>query len=244
MDSNTKIYSQNYSQPEEGPPKSSNDLILELVVQLEQAPKEYARLTKEIDERREAIQMLLKTARQMVPELEEELAILESTKKVIHREVKIPEWMIGRIPVDSLGKKATPNELPTPAPGMTPSGRKKRIYGKRKKIKSDIITDYVIDKIVELIHTDEKYYRATDIYEYLVAKKFIDPETIPGDPNRRKQQFGRMLERIDQDKLVYNNRYNIRAWGLPDFGTEAHERRKALLLKGAQGNRTSSYGRE
>jgi hypothetical protein len=113
-----------------------------------------------------------------------------------------------------------------------------RVFTKKK---SDILTDEVIDKIREFIASDESYHKAKDIYGYLVRNNIIAP--FPGDTPERAFAIG--LARVDQDVLKYNDHYTVMAWGLPDFGSPEHARRKALKSssRGDSGTRIKSYGR-
>lgn len=113
-----------------------------------------------------------------------------------------------------------------------------RVFTKKK---SDILTDEVIDKIREYIASDESYHKAKDIYGYLVRNNII--AAFPGDTPERAFAIG--LARVDQDVLKYNDHYTVMAWGLPDFGTPEHARRKALKSssRGDSGTRVKSYGR-
>ncbi len=113
-----------------------------------------------------------------------------------------------------------------------------RVFTKKK---SDILTDEVIDKIREFIASDESYHKAKDIYGHLVRNNII--AAFPGDTPERAFAIG--LARVDQDVLKYNDHYTVMAWGLPDFGTPEHARRKALKSssRGDSGTRVKSYGR-
>jgi hypothetical protein len=124
--------------------------------------------------------------------------------------------------------------------------KKKRGPQKGKKAfirrKSDILTDEVIEKIKDFISQDEDYHKSKEIYSYLTSNNIIPP--YPG--NTPDRVFAISLSRVDQDLIKYNNHYSIMAWGLPDFGTPEHARRKALKnsVKGKEGTRVSSYGRK
>ena len=108
--------------------------------------------------------------------------------------------------------------------------------------KSEILNDEVLEKIKDFISQDENYHKSKEIYQYLVENNIIAP--FPGDTPERA--FAIALSRVDQDILTYNNHYSILAWGLPDFGTPEHSRRKALKnsIRGDKGTRVSSYGPE
>ena len=124
--------------------------------------------------------------------------------------------------------------------------KKKRGPQKGKKAfirrKSEILTDEVIEKIKDFISQDEDYHKSKEIYAYLVNNNLVQP--FPG--NTPDRVFAITLSRVDQDLIKYNNHYSIMAWGLPDFGTPEHARRKALKnsVKGKEGTRVSSYGRK
>lgn len=107
--------------------------------------------------------------------------------------------------------------------------------------KSEILNDGVIEKIRDFISADETYHKSKEIYKYLIDNDIID--SFPGDTPDRA--FAISLSRVDQDLVKYNNHYTIMAWGLPDFGTPEHARRKALksTVRGEKGTRVSSYGR-
>ena len=143
------------------------------------------------------------------------------------------------------GKRDIEAILAVPATEEKPE-RKKRGPQKGKKAfirrKSDILNGEVIDKIRDFISTDEEYHKSKEIYSYLVDNNILQP--YPGaTPDR---VFAISLSRVDQDEIKYNNHYSIMAWGLPDFGTPEHARRKALKqsVKGKEGTRVSSYGRK
>lgn len=108
--------------------------------------------------------------------------------------------------------------------------------------KSEILNDEVIGKIRDFISTDEEYHKSKEIYSYLIDNNIIPPY----QGNTPDRVFAISLSRVDQDELKYNNHYSIMAWGLPDFGTPEHARRKALKhsVKGKEGTRVSSYGRK
>jgi len=124
--------------------------------------------------------------------------------------------------------------------------KKKRGPQKGKKAfirrKSEILTDEVIEKIKDFISQDEDYHKSKEIYAYLINNNLVQP--FPG--NTPDRVFAITLSRVDQDLIKYNNHYSIMAWGLPDFGTPEHARRKALKnsVKGKEGTRVSSYGRK
>ena len=124
--------------------------------------------------------------------------------------------------------------------------KKKRGPQKGKKAfirrKSEILTDEVIENIKDFISQDEDYHKSKEIYAYLVNNNLVQP--FPG--NTPDRVFAITLSRVDQDLIKYNNHYSIMAWGLPDFGTPEHARRKALKnsVKGKEGTRVSSYGRK
>jgi hypothetical protein len=132
------------------------------------------------------------------------------------------------------------------APAEDKPEKKKRGPQKGKKAfirrKSDILTDEVIEKIKDFISQDEDYHKSKEIYNYLTTNNIIPP--YPG--NTPDRVFAISLSRVDQDLIKYNNHYSIMAWGLPDFGTPEHARRKALRnsVKGKEGTRVSSYGRK
>jgi hypothetical protein len=132
------------------------------------------------------------------------------------------------------------------APSEEKPEKKKRGPQKGKKAfirrKSDILTDAVIEKIKDFISQDEDYHKSKEIYAYLIDNNLIQP--YPG--NTPDRVFAISLSRVDQDMVKYNNHYSIMAWGLPDFGTPEHARRKALKnsVKGKEGTRVSSYGRK
>jgi hypothetical protein len=124
--------------------------------------------------------------------------------------------------------------------------KKKRGPQKGKKAfirrKSEILTDSVIEKIRDFIAQDEDYHKSKEIYAYLLNNNIIQPFS----GNTPDRVFAITLSRVDQDLVKYNNHYSIMAWGLPDFGTPEHARRKALKnsVKGKDGTRISSYGRK
>ena len=107
--------------------------------------------------------------------------------------------------------------------------------------KSDILTDEVIEKIRKYIAADEEYHKSKDIYQYLVREKIITP--FPGP--KPEHAFAIALSRVDQTLIKYNDNYNIMAWGLPDFGSHEHLRRKALTssVRNEKGTRVASFGK-
>jgi hypothetical protein len=132
------------------------------------------------------------------------------------------------------------------APAEEKVEKKKRGPQKGKKAfirrKSEILTDEVIEKIKDFIGQDEDYHKSKEIYTYLTSNNIIPP--YPG--NTPDRVFAISLSRVDQDLIKYNNHYSIMAWGLPDYGTPEHARRKALKnsVKGKDGTRVSSYGKK
>lgn len=110
------------------------------------------------------------------------------------------------------------------------------------KKKSDILTDAVLEKIRDYIALDQEYHKSKDIYHYLLENNIIQPFGGP----KPEHAFAIALARVDQNVIKYNDHYTIMAWGLPDFGTPEHLRRKALTgsARGEKGTRVTSYGRE
>jgi hypothetical protein len=99
--------------------------------------------------------------------------------------------------------------------------KKKKAFIRRK---SDIITDSVIEEIRDFIAQDDEWKKAKDIFKYLRKHELI-PEFKGEVPERT---FSIALSRVDQDLIQYNGKASIMAWGLKDFGSEAHARRRAL----------------
>ncbi|MEI8134962.1 MAG: hypothetical protein WCH46_07780 [bacterium] len=148
---------------------------------------------------------------------------------------------------DILSGKRDIESIVAPPQAEEKSDKKKR--GPKKgsnkvfiRRKSDILTDAVIEKIKEFIARDEDYHKSKEIYAYLIDNNLIPPY----DGKTPDRMFAISLARVDQDLIKYNNHFSIMAWGLPDFGTPEHARRKALKnsAKGREGTRVSSYGRE
>jgi hypothetical protein len=143
------------------------------------------------------------------------------------------------------GKRNVEAIAALPNAGEKPE-RKKRGPAKGTKTfvrrKSEVLNDEVIAKIRDFIARDQNYHKSKEIYSYLVDNNIIAP--FPGDTPDRA--FAIALSRVDQNEIKYNNHYSIMGWGLPDFGTPEHERRKTLAstVRGERGTRVASYGRE
>lgn len=123
--------------------------------------------------------------------------------------------------------------------------QKKRKQSKTPKIfvrrKSEILTDEVIEKIRQFIAADNEYHKSKEIYHYLIREEIIAPFTGP----KPEHAFAIALSRVDQNAIKYNDHYNIMAWGLPDFGSHEHLRRKALTasVRNEKGTRVASFGK-
>ncbi|MBS1903228.1 MAG: hypothetical protein JSS75_05960 [Bacteroidetes bacterium] len=129
----------------------------------------------------------------------------------------IDEILTGKRSVDSL----TGVQIGKAAKVVAEKTKKKKAFIKRK---SEILTDSVIEEIRDYIAQDDEYKKAKDIYKYLRKHELIP--AFNGDSPERT--FSIALSRVDQDLIMYNAKPSIMAWGLKDFGSDAHERRKAL----------------
>lgn len=129
----------------------------------------------------------------------------------------IDEILSGKRSVDSL----TGVQIGKAAKVVAEKTKKKKAFIKRK---SEILTDSVIEEIRDFIAQDDEYKKAKDIYKYLRKHELISE--FKGDSPERT--FSIALSRVDQDLIVYNAKPSVMAWGLKDFGSDAHERRKAL----------------
>jgi hypothetical protein len=117
--------------------------------------------------------------------------------------------------------------------------KKKKTFVKRK---SDIITDEVIEKIRDFIAESEDYKKSKEIYQYLRNHELI--AEFKGDVPEKT--FAIALSRVDQDLIVFNRKPTVAAWGLKDFGSEAHARRKQLKssVRKEAGTRVFSSAKE
>jgi hypothetical protein len=122
------------------------------------------------------------------------------------------------------------------APKAKDESKKKKAFIRRK---SDIITDSVVEEIRDYIAQDDEYKKAKDIYRFLRKHELI-PE-FKGDVPERT--FSIALSRVDQNLIEYNGKASIMAWGLKDFGSEAHARRKTLKgsVRNEEGTKVFSH---
>jgi hypothetical protein len=205
------------------------DQLNTLTESTEQFTKSIADSTAAIKEELELINKAITTWEKIVPQL-----YLKRKRLLL-----CDELLSGKRNVDTLSSN---NGIG----GDDQPERKKRGPAKGTKVfvrrKSEILTDEVIGKIRDFIGQDENYHKSKEIYQYLIENNIIQP--FPGETPERA--FAIALSRVDQDQLQYNNHYSILAWGLPDFGTSEHARRKALknTVRGDRGTRVSSYGPE
>lgn len=205
----------------------STDQLTELTEATEKIPQSFASTSEALKGELQAVVAAIDTWERLAPKL-------YFIKK---RLLVIDEILTGKRDIESILSVPVAEEKPE---------RKKRGPQKGKKAfirrKSDILNDTVIDKIRDFISTDEEYHKSKEIYAHLVNNGLIPP--YPG--NTPDRVFAISLSRVDQDEIKYNNHYSIMAWGLPDFGTPEHARRKALKqsVKGKEGTRVSSYGRK
>lgn len=176
-------------------------------------------------------------------ELETVIAAIDTWEKIAPQLYQIKKRLIA---CDELlsGKRDVDSSSTASSAEGTPE-KKKRGPAKGTKTfirrKSEILHDGVIEKIRDFISADESYHKSKEIYKHLTDNDIIQP--FPGDTPDRA--FAISLSRVDQDLIQYNNHYTIMAWGLPDFGSPEHARRKSLksTVRGEKGTRVSSYGK-
>jgi hypothetical protein len=203
------------------------DQLFELTELTEKIPQGFADTSEALKAELNSVTTAINTWERLAPKL-------YFMKK---RLLVIDEILSGKRDVESILSVSAAEDKPE---------KKKRGPQKGKKAfirrKSDILNDNVIEKIRDFISIDEEYHKSKEIYAYLVQNNLIPP--YPG--NTPDRVFAISLSRVDQDDIKYNNHYSIMAWGLPDFGTPEHARRKALKqsVKGKEGTRVSSYGRK
>jgi hypothetical protein len=203
------------------------DQLNALTESTEQFTKSFTDSTSAIKEELELINKAITTWEKIVPQL-----YLKRKRLLL-----CDDLLSGKRNIDNLSSGGLATEKPE---------KKKRGPAKGTKTfvrrKSEILTDEVIGKIKDFISQDENYHKSKEIYAYLIENNLIPP--FPGDTPERA--FAIALSRVDQDQLQYNNHYSILAWGLPDFGTPEHARRKTLknTVRGDRGTRVSSYGPE
>lgn len=206
----------------------TTDQILDTAELTNSMPQRYADTTMAIKGELAAVIHAIETWEKLAPQL----------YMMRKRLTVIDEILSGKRNIESIAalpsaEEQTEKKKRGPAKGVT------RVFTRKK---SDILTDEVIDKIRDYIASDESYHKAKDIYGYLIRNNIIAP--FPGDTPERA--FALALARVEQDVLKYNDHYTVMAWGLPDFGTPEHARRKALKnsSRGDSGTRVKSYGRE
>lgn len=206
--------------------KIASDQLIELTEITEKVPQNFANTSDALKSELNAVISAIDTWERLAPKL-------YFIKK---RLTIIDEILTGKRDVESILAVSTEEK----------TEKKKRGPQKGKKAfirrKSEVLNDNVIDKIREFISADEDYHKSKEIYAHLINNNLIPP--YPG--NTPDRVFAISLSRVDQDEIKYNNHYSIMAWGLPDFGTPEHARRKALKqsVKGKEGTRVSSYGRK
>ena len=205
---------------------STNELI-EMTEIIANIPKAYTDSTTAIQEELEIVSNAIATWEKVAPQL----------YQIRKRLLVCEELLSGKRNIESVQPLINKAEV---------AEKKKRGPAKGTKVfirrKSEILNDAVLEKIKEFIASDENYHKSKEIYYFLVENKIIDG--YPGlTPDRA---FAISLSRVDQDVIKYNNHYTIMAWGLPDFGTPEHARRKTLksTVRGEKGTRVSSYGKE
>ncbi len=208
------------------PEVSSNELT-EMTTIIANIPKAYTDSTTAIQEELEIVNNAISTWERVAPQL----------YQIRKRLLVCEELLSGKRNIDSVSALVSKEDKPE---------KKKRGPAKGTKVfirrKSEKLNDAVLEKIRDHIASDENYHKSKEIYSYLIENKIIDG--YPGlTPDRA---FAIALSRVDQDLIKYNNHYTIMAWGLPDFGTPEHARRKALksTVRGEKGTRISSYGKE
>ncbi len=208
--------------------KISVELLEELTEQTEKIPRVFADTTDAIKGELEAVTAAIETWEKIAPRL----------YHIKKRLLICDELLSGKRDVDSISAMHVAEDKPEKKKRGPQKGAKKAFIRR----KSEILNDGVIEKIREFIASDEDFHKSKEIYSYLINNNIIPP--YPG--NTPDRVFAISLSRVDQDEIKYNNHYATMAWGLPDFGTPEHARRKALKqsVKGKEGTRVSSYGRK
>ncbi len=189
-------------------------------------PKTFANSTSAIKGELEIVIAAIETWERIAPKL----------YQIKKRLLVCDELLSGKRDVESVS--AMPSMEDKPAKKKRGPAKGTKVFVRRK---SEILTDAVIEKIRDFISSDESYHKSKEIYQHLVNNNII--AAYPGDTPDRAFAIG--LSRVDQNLITYNNHYTIMAWGLPDFGTPEHARRKTLknTVRGEKGTRVSSFGR-
>ena len=205
---------------------TSSEQIREITELTESIPERYADSTTAIKGELATVIHAIETWEKLAPQL----YMMRKRLSVID------EILSGKRNIEAIS--ALPSADAQPEKKKRGPAKGSRVFTKKK---SDILTDEVIDKIRDYIASDESYHKAKDIYGYLVRNNISAP--FPGYTPERAFAIG--LARVDQDVLKYNDHYTVMAWGLNDFGTPEHARRKALKSssRGDSGTRVKSYGR-
>lgn len=205
---------------------SAQDLA-EMTEVISEVPKKFTDTSSAIKDELEIVNNAINTWERIAPQL----------YQIRKRLLVCEELLSGKRNIESVQPLVNKNEIVE---------KKKRGPAKGTKVfirrKSEKLNDAVLEKIRDYIASDENYHKSKEIYSYLIENKIIDG--YPGlTPDRA---FAIALSRVDQDLIKYNNHYTIMAWGLPDFGTPEHARRKTLksTVRGEKGTRVSSYGKE
>jgi hypothetical protein len=203
------------------------DQLIELTGSAENITHSFANTTDTIKAELDKVTAAIDTWERLAPKL----YFMKKRLLVIH------EIISGKRDIESI-LSASAEEKPEKKKRGPQKGGKKAFIRR----KSEILNDSVIEKIKDFIAQDEDYHKSKEIYAYLINNNII--QSFPG--NTPDRVFAITLSRVDQDLVKYNNHYSIMAWGLPDFGTPEHARRKALKnsVKGKDGTRVSSYGRK
>lgn len=206
----------------------TNDEIVEITQLTETIPQRYADTATAIKGELATVTHAIDTWERLAPQL-------YMMKK---RLTVIDEIVSGKRNIESIAALPSSDAQPEKKKRGPAKGTKTFV-----KKKSDILTDEVIEKIRDYIAKDQEYHKAKDIYNYLRSQEIIAPFSGP----KPEHAFAIALSRVDQDLIKYNEHYTIMAWGLPDYGTPEHERRKLLVstnsLRSEKGTRVSSYGR-
>lgn len=183
---------------------------------IEDLPESFDQVRKQQIEELDTHRLVRKTIEDNLPGIDERIKQLEMSIELLsgkHKMDTLQALMARPVPTQTLNRT---EDLP----------KKEKQHKAFIRRKSEIITDYVVGKIADYIGTDETYKKAKDIYEYLLVNGYIKKEDFGGDLPHRTFSIG--LARVDQQVIKYFDDSRIMAWGLLDFGSPEHARRKAL----------------
>lgn len=209
--------SDQYSSAEEHKNKKNavTDQLLNFASIIEDLPESFDQVRKQQIEELDTHKLVRKTIEDNLPGIDERIRQLEMSIQLLSGKQNMETLQV---------LLARPTITQTLNREIEPKKEKKTKAFIRRK--SEIITDYVVEKIAEYIGSDETYKKAKDIYEYLIINGHIKKEDFGGDLPHRTFSIG--LSRVDQNLIKYNDHYGVMAWGLLDFGSPEHARRKAL----------------